>query len=122
MVQAPWPLSSNEQQQAMLQGEKNITVVEVGYKNTLQGIPGVIQLKVCVVQRIFVRQHNRDPGGFLGVMALLEQGVGLQWRLLLMCPACASARKWYMAHGVSGKPSTERGEERLLKISTCFES
>lgn len=59
MVQAPWPLSSNEQQ-ATLQGEKNVTVVEVGYKNTLQEIPEVIQLKLCVVQRIFARDNT--PG------------------------------------------------------------
>lgn len=58
MVQAPWPLSSNEQQQAVLQGAKNKTLVEVRYKNTLQGISEVIQLKGCVVQRVFVRDNT----------------------------------------------------------------
>lgn len=58
MVQAPWPLSSNEQLQAMVQGEENKTGVEVRYKNILQGIPEVLQLEVCVVQRIFVRDST----------------------------------------------------------------
>lgn len=58
MAQAPWPLSSNEQQQAVLQGAKNKTLVEVRYKNTLQGISEVIQLKGCVVQRVFVRDNT----------------------------------------------------------------
>lgn len=122
MVQAPWHLSSNEQQQAVLQGAQNKAVVEVRYKNTLQGIPEVIQLKGCVVQGICEGQHNRDPGGFLGVMALLEQRVGLQWRLLLMCPACIGARKCYMAMGCQGNPVGQEVRKHSLRYPFALSS
>lgn len=58
MAQAPWPLGSNEQQQAMLQGEKSQNSGGSRYKNTLQAIPEVIQLMVYVMQRIFARDNT----------------------------------------------------------------
>ena len=122
MVLAPWPSISNEQQRAKLQ-EKNPKQWWDWSTKKPQGDPRSHSAQgMCGAEDIQDRRRSRDPGGFLGVMALLEQeGLGLRWRLLLTCLACACAGMCYVAHGVTRKVRVERAEERLPAISICFE-
>lgn len=118
MVRAPWPLSSNEQQAGHAPKEwrkwGTKTPQEDPWSHSAQG--------VCGAEGICEGQHSRDPRGFLGVMALLEQGVGLQWRLLLMCPAWTCARKCCIAHGCQGNPVCKEVRRESLQYPFALSS
>lgn len=55
MVLMPWPSISNEQQWAKCNEKKKTTNGGSGVQKNPKGIPKVIQLKVCVEQRMLRR-------------------------------------------------------------------
>lgn len=92
MVQAPWPLSNNEQQQAMLQEEKNQTVVEEDTKTPFRGCLKSFSSR-CVWCRGYLQGKTQQGSWrFPGCDGTFGARCGLAGRLLLMCPACAGAR------------------------------
>lgn len=77
---------------------------------------------VCGAEDAEEGQRSRDPAGFLGMMALLEQkDLGFCWRLLLTFLTCACAGTCSTAQGVTKKVRMERAEERVPAISICLE-
>lgn len=109
MVLMPWPSINNEQQWAKRnEKKKNNQWWKWGTKNP-QGDPQSHSAQgVCGAEDVQKGRCSRHLGGFLDVMALLEQeGLGWRRRLLLLCLLCACAGTCCMAHGVTRKVRTE---------------